>query len=745
MLVLAGFVVVFLWDAFAGRAFVMRDSVNDFLPWRRLAAQAARDGHLPLWNSWSRFGQPFVANPQSAVFYPPHLLFGVLPVPIAFNLSLALHLFVGAAGLFALLRRFRAGVEGALLGGVVFSFGAYFVSNLEFMSVMDTLAWSPLTILLACRTGDAWTAHRSVLRMLPVGVVLALVLALQLVSGQVQVLVFTCVAALALAVATALSEGCRGATPATAIAFLGAGVLAAGLALVQILPTLELVPHSIRAGAVDPGLELASMAPRHLVTLILPFAFGRPGAASWWGTTLFEFWLGAVHVGLPALILVSFAALRAKGSGGPRRAVVAVSAALVVAGIVIAMGKYTPVYGVLESLPGAGKVRWPAKGLQLTALGLALLAGFGFDGVLRRRDAATGRADAATLGVLGAWAGVALVVFIAGTAGRGLFVWLAGGKLPERAGSAAFQIADLQRSGIFLLLGLAALTAVAFRRVPRRAGVAAVLLISFANLHILARDIHWVGDASLLTLRAEIPGADASVAMPGRVHTVYAESGFRLYGARDPEPFRIAASLLTNESSLPSGIFKTYGGDALQIALTRDLEHLVDDLPSSQSDRLADLLAVSHQIVGAPFLQLIAKPPDAVVPQVAPRLNALPRAYVVERWETVGDRVESLKRLLSPSFDLRARAIEDPASGIPALPAPAAFGGAGAPGVVAAVRYGWDRVDVDVDTTRASLLVLCDTWFPGWVARIDGEEVPIRRVNLIFRGVPLPALSLIHI
>ncbi len=736
LLVLAGFVVVFLWDAFAGRTFVMRDSVCDFLPWRRVAALAARDGHLPLWNPWSRFGQPFVANPQSAVFYPPHLSFDLLPVAIAFPVTLALHLWIGAVGITALLGRFRASKAAALLGGVTFAFGTYFVANLEFMSVMDTLAWSPWTILLACRVGDAWSAHRSARRVLPATVLLAAVLALQLVSGQVQVLGYTVVAALVLSVTAALSEGRRGAALATLTAFGAAGLLALGLAAVQLLPTLELAPHSIRAGGVDPGLDIASMAPRHLVTLLLPFAFGRPGADAWWGPTLFEFWLGAIHVGLPALVLVSFAALRPRGAAGPRGAVVAASAGLALAGIAIALGKHAPFYDLVAALPGAGLVRWPAKGLQLTALGLALLAGFGFDALLARREAASGRADRATLALLGAWCVVALLLLLAGR--RAFFEWLAGKALPAGAGDASFQLADLRRSVVFLGLGVAALGAASLQSVPRLVGAAAVLAVAFANLHLDARDIHWVGDASLLTLPADARGADARAAQPARVHTLYAQSASALYGARDAAPFRLAATLLSNDTSLPHGVFKAHGGDALQLRRTFDVEQALGVLPPQSADRLADVLAITHRITGPPFRALLAAP-AASLPSVIPRPNPLPRAYLVERWQTVADRDAALRRLLSPDFDPRASAIEDPTSGAPPLPPPPATGSAGPAGSVAAVRYDWNRVDVEVETSRPALLVLCDTWFPGWVARVDGVVVPIRRVNQVFRGVPLPS------
>jgi uncharacterized membrane protein YfhO len=55
--------------------------------------------------------------------------------------------------------------------------------------------------------------------------------------------------------------------------------------------------------------------------------------------------------------------------------------------------------------------------------------------------------------------------------------------------------------------------------------------------------------------------------------------------------------------------------------------------------------------------------------------------------------------------------------------------------------YEDERVVVETDAERRSLLVLTDTWFPGWKATVDGREVPIERVDYLIRGVPVPAGS----
>ena len=62
---------------------LMYDSVGQFYPWRKFASETIRTGYLPLWNPYQFCGTPFVANSQSAVFYPGNLLFYVLPPDFA--------------------------------------------------------------------------------------------------------------------------------------------------------------------------------------------------------------------------------------------------------------------------------------------------------------------------------------------------------------------------------------------------------------------------------------------------------------------------------------------------------------------------------------------------------------------------------------------------------------------------------------------------------------------------------------
>ena len=37
------------------------------------------------------------------------------------------------------------------------------------------------------------------------------------------------------------------------------------------------------------------------------------------------------------------------------------------------------------------------------------------------------------------------------------------------------------------------------------------------------------------------------------------------------------------------------------------------------------------------------------------------------------------------------------------------------------------------------MLVVTTSYYPGWTARLDGESVPLRRVNYLFQGISVPA------
>ncbi len=62
-----------------------------------------------------------------------------------------------------------------------------------------------------------------------------------------------------------------------------------------------------------------------------------------------------------------------------------------------------------------------------------------------------------------------------------------------------------------------------------------------------------------------------------------------------------------------------------------------------------------------------------------------------------------------------------------------------APGTAAITEWDWNRVIVKIDAARPAVLVLADAYYPGWEASIDGlQDVEVIPAYHLFRGVEVP-------
>jgi hypothetical protein len=55
------------------------------------------------------------------------------------------------------------------------------------------------------------------------------------------------------------------------------------------------------------------------------------------------------------------------------------------------------------------------------------------------------------------------------------------------------------------------------------------------------------------------------------------------------------------------------------------------------------------------------------------------------------------------------------------------------------LRYATNEAELRVRTLSEAILVFSDSYYPGWVAQVDGHETPIYRANITQRAVVVPA------
>ena len=119
------------------------------------------------------------------------------------------------------------------------------------------------------------------------------------------------------------------------------------------------------------------------------------------------------------------------------------------------------------------------------------------------------------------------------------------------------------------------------------------------------------------------------------------------------------------------------------------------------------------------------------------RPTAFPPAFLTSCWEA-RPGASGLDRLRTMSAeDLRSTVVLDrsPTDGPPSAP-PSDCGPAGE---ATLSRYEPERVVIEAKADRASMLVLTDSWYPGWEATVDGHKVEVLRADHALRAVVLPA------
>jgi len=352
------------WDA------LLWDGMAQYYPWRAFAARLARRGLIPLWNPHQFCGTPFVANGQSAFFYPPNWLFYLVDVRYAFGLTAALHYFLAGCFMLVLARELGLRPVAGLVGAAAYAFGGFMVSWTALPTLMNTAAWLP---------GVVWAIERAFRRREPsAGLCVALCLGLSLLAGHLQIAVYVWLVGALHLVARSVWALCHR-SPRGLAACLCAVPLAGLLASVQLLPTWELARLSPRGTVrpTDEGFEFRrdrALQPAMLQTLWSPEALGTPDDWAKAGLAYSEVcgYVGRLSLALALIALVSLRSRRALLLG-----------ALAAVALLGAMG--TAVSRVMYfHVPGLGQAGGFGRVLCVYTFAVALLAVLGVDWLTSR-------------------------------------------------------------------------------------------------------------------------------------------------------------------------------------------------------------------------------------------------------------------------------------------------------------------------------------------------------------------------
>jgi hypothetical protein len=719
---------------FFGETFVDRDYLTFSVPNLSFVAQSLRAGRLPGWSDALGFGAPLLSNPQTQVFYPPTWLAVVLPVGLAADLLVLLHLFWAGLGMCAFSRRLGAEPSGAFIAGAVFLLGGYTSSMVVMGTPLATLAWLPWIAVAADRVAqaDAW---RESVRSLAW---LAVLLAAAFLAGDPSGVITAGLVAVVIVLARASDWKRR---LQGLLALLAAASLAVALAGVLFLPALYQLRETPRGGGLSSfETTLWSMHPWRFVEWIIPRAFGDQTnkmrtlatilADEGRNTQLDTTWASSVYLGFPLLLLTVLALRRRDGT-----------LALAVAGlffVALAMGVNTPIYGIYRKFVIVERVvRYPERHLSGVMMFWTALAGVGFGRLFAARPSRK-----IVLALAGGALALALVVLLERVfAAKAVahFSALAAAADSDMRADLAVTIARAGALSALVVAVIVAAAAAARRLAPATAPwtpivAGAALLVGFA---VEARAVlPVVKRAEVSSLPAILePLEKAPRDFPG-------DKGLRPRIYRGPEfpaveptypaaeNARVIHACAGENTAIPFGFAHVPGYQPGRTASAR-IERFFQKVPVIADAFDVRLVVMPEKDLPPGPKRIVARmPPMALVE--APRVR--PRAYVAPRWSWRPTDDAALDGLY-PDGMRDVGSIRLVGSGPPS--------GADRRGVAAS------RCGVEVARPEDILLrcnsplggyaVLLDEWAPGWTATVDGRPADIERVDALFKAVPVDA------
>ena len=767
----------------AGEPWLDFDVLLSYQPRYRLLAAGLAEGRLPLWTDGMLGGFP-VAFSEFGWFYP--LTWGLLRVfdPLrAYFIETSLGLVLAAASAYGLGRVWGLSRRGAFLAAFLFAYSPFVFATSRFLNYADIFFVLPAGLVAIERIAQGR-------RIWAVG--LAVITGITGLAGHPQIALLFVSAWLIYALFR-LTWTWReaGRTPALA---LGAWLLTAvvvGLALgaVRFLPTIQTTELSGRAG----GLEYATAAQGSIPPWSLALGYLYP---SFEIPRVLDETLNAeelLYLGILTPVLAVLALVAA-----PRHRVVRFLAVLVVVAWVLAMGAYSLGFPLLHKLPLFGFFRQPARFGIVATFGLAFLAAFGFE-MLPRPELAAARAvgwlvrawtwlagliAGGTLAATITLTGFAFLIVpygydyvdrvIVGSEDRFLTAERYYRTFDQLYGrlESAFSLAGPTPRLVLVTAVLGALLIWAYRRgalrgVHAQMGVGAVLAVDLllAPGHVIPTvPAEWDDRPSpLLAVSADDrDGRFFSYRSQAQKFELSTATGDRLSrDQRDLLEWVFLTATRAPNLALDGGPRTIDGYENLMPRSTAQLLAFVGSeraiVPGFASDasldasarldilesRLGALAAANVRYItsGAPLpieglrevhAGTVPLPDWAGVEQplyVYEIHNWRPEAWIARRWSVVDDP-ESLLEQLAERPD-HAFASRDP--GIEPGQ------GASRSDVIGPIARGPERIDLSVDLAAPGLLVLNHAPSPGWSAKVNGRPAEILTVNLVSRGLALPA------
>lgn len=652
------------------------DQLRFFYPNRTFTNQEILAGRLPLWNPYVFAGNPFLANFQSAVFYPLNLLYLLLPQLFAWSILIIVQPFLATIFCYLFLSCFPIKKLARFFGAFAFGFSGFIVTwSQEAMAVGQTVIWLPL-ILYGIEKRRFWVA--------------TLALTCSILAGYLQTTVYISVFIFAYAIYR------RYELKKIVLIFL----MAAGLSAIQLVPSLEAFSVSARpTSTIEKVFDTYLLPVTHLVKLIAPDINGNPGAYNFFGKGSYN--ETVLYIGLVPLVFAIFSFVKKRGNQPVK--FFAISAILT---FILTSDFFLTRWFLHLPLPLVPTFQ-PSRILILTTFCLAVLSAYGFSKWLEepRRDNKT--LARICLGLLAPL--LILLIYYKFT------LW-----------SPSFLVA-LKNSvlPVVTLVILFLVLRLRFLAIP------VILLLTilgqwyFFNKYLVLGDEQFLyPDNKIFNSVRNLGGTDRFIAFGKPILENFATQ-FNIYSPEGYDPIfsRGYGQLIYSATDFNNGkLVEDIPRIEVMMSALRatDSGQIVEGLfDNDKRTRLLNLLAVKNIFYY-----------DETGWQYIENKKAHPRTFLAGEIIVENDPQQIIDEVYSPRNDLGKTVILEES--------PNVILGTGTASATISL-YEPQRVEIKTAANDNKILFLSDNYYPGWQATVDGSSTKIYRADFAFRSVVVPA------
>jgi len=695
--------VFFLKVIFSDEIFFLRDFGAYFYPIRHLNLSFIKSFIFPFWNPYIDFGVPFLADLQAQILYPPSIFF-VFGFNIGFKMFIIFHFVLSGLGIYVLTRHLGFEKYSSFAASIIYTFSGYLVSSIDILIVFSSYSWLPLIFYFWLKSIDS----------LKYSLFAGLFLCFQFLGGEPTVFYGTIICLFFHTIYIALFEKIYRIKRFIVVILIGIS-----LSLFQALLFLEFCLSSTRTYFTISEITLYSFAPWEILRLFIPSIFGSPVDETYEICKFFsvQMWLESPYIGIIPLLLllVSFK---------ERKLLFFIF--LLFFSFIISLGKYTPIYDIISSLPFFGLLRYPVKFLFLFTFVCSILIGYSFSVIVEKR-------------FYFKLFFIFTLFFLFGTVFILLFK------------DAILSFFDVYRGSLFWIdtilkdlffISLILVFFLFFYYLFKKNLIEKNVFI-FGSIFLIVFDLFYFQERLIPTTSAKIyeakPRIAESIGKQDEIFRVYITPRTRLefmepIARTHEECFLKRLIYLMPNLGLMDKVFYASGYRSIVIKDYAQFMWVIEVNPFLPVSHLISLINSKYIISSRPFdekmlmLKLIFHN-GANGPFLYENTSCLPRAFFVSKYKVIKDRIERLEYMLDKLDIENEIVLEEEPKKIQKSEVKSQESR------VKITDYQPNKVVIEVDAKSSGFLFLSDTYYPGWKAYIRNQEVKIYKANHCFRAI----------